>query len=125
LVWASREDSSVEGVVGSGARLELGLRVVEVTLVVVGAEIAGVTGTVVVVVGDAMTTPEGGKETTPIDEVRVGPLGWLRGTNTIPRIPATIKARETAHHIICEGRFPLRDFTSPNLVWVIYKTVSG
>jgi hypothetical protein len=33
-----------------------------------------------------------------------------------PRTPMTIKARETAHHIFCEGRFSFGDFTSPNLV---------
>jgi hypothetical protein len=87
--------------------------VVVVEVEVVGADIAGVTASVVVVVGEGMTTPDEGRETTPIDDVRVGPFGCERGTNMIPRIPMTIKARETAHHIICEGRFPLRDFTSP------------
>jgi hypothetical protein len=92
--------------------------VVVVLLVVVGAETAGVTSTVVVVleVGEGMTILDGGKETTPIDEESVGPLGWLRGTKTIPKIPTTINARETTHHIFCEGRFPSRDFTLPNLV---------
>jgi hypothetical protein len=121
LAWAtaSRDDSSVGEVDGSGgAKLDLGLSVVLVVVVVlvVGAEIAGVTASVVVVVGDGMTTPEGGRDTTPIDDVSVGPFGWLRGTNMIPRIPTIIKARETAHHIFCEGRFPSGDFTSPNLV---------
>ena len=95
--------------------LDAGLTVV----VVVGAEIAGVTGVVVVVVdvvGEGTTIPEGGNETTPNDEVSVGPLGWPRGTKTIPKIPATTKTRETAHHKNCEGRFPFRDFTSLNLV---------
>jgi hypothetical protein len=106
---------------GSGAaKLDVGLIVVVVAgvvlVVVDGVEIAGVTASVVVVLGDGMTTPDGGRETTPIDDVRVGPFGWLRGTNMIPRIPMTIKARETAHHIFCEGRFPFGDFTSPNLV---------
>ena len=58
----------------AAAMLDAGLTVV----VVVGAEIAGVTGVVVVVVdvvGDGTTIPEGGKETTPNEEVRVGPLG--------------------------------------------------
>jgi len=115
-VWAiNREDSSVTEVDGdTAARLDANLIVVLVD--VVGADTAGVTGIVVVVVddvGEGMTTPDGGRETTPIDDVSVGPLGWLRGTNTIPNIPATIKARETAHHINCEGRFPFRDFTSP------------
>jgi hypothetical protein len=90
-----------------------------VVVVVVGAEIAGVTLIVVVVVdvvGEGITTPEGGKETTPNDEVSVGPFGWLRGTRTIPKIPDITKTRETAHHSNCEGRFPFRDFTSPNLV---------
>lgn len=87
-------------------------------IVVVGPETAGVTLIVVEVVdvvGEGMTTPEEGNETPPNDEVRVGPLGWLWGTNTIPRIPATINARETAHHRIRGGRFSLCDFTWPNL----------
>jgi len=46
-----------------------------VVVVVVGADTAGVTSTVVVVVGDGMTIPEGGSDTTPKDEVSVGPLG--------------------------------------------------
>jgi hypothetical protein len=46
-----------------------------VVVVVVGADTAGVTSTVVVVVGDGMTTPDGGREMTPSDDVRVGPLG--------------------------------------------------
>jgi hypothetical protein len=48
--------------------------------VVVGAESAGVTEMVVVVVdvvGEEITTPFEGRETTPNDEVRVGPFGWL------------------------------------------------
>jgi hypothetical protein len=95
--------------------LDAGLMVV----VVVGADTAGVTGIVVVVVdvvGEGITTPDGGSETTPIDEVRVGPLGWLRGTNTMPKIPTRTKARETVHHTNCEGRFPFCDFTVSNLV---------
>jgi hypothetical protein len=94
------------------------LLVVVVVLRVVGADTAGVTSTVVVVtdVGEGMTTPDGGKDTMPKDEVSVGPLGGLWGTNTIPNVPMTINARETTHHIICEGRFPFRDFTLPNLV---------
>jgi hypothetical protein len=44
-------------------------------VVVVGADTAGVTSMVVVVVGDGMTMPDGGSDTTPNDEVRVGPLG--------------------------------------------------
>jgi hypothetical protein len=127
LVCANRGESSATGVdIDVATMLDAGLTVVVV--VDGGVEIAGVTGSVVVVVvvvGDGMTTPEGGNETTPIGVVSVGPFGWLRGTKTIPRIPATIKARETAHHIICEGRFPFCDFTSPNLVWLIYKTPSG
>lgn len=94
----------------AAAKLDAGLIVV----VVVGAEIAGVTPIVVEVVevvGEGMTTPDGGKETTPIDDVSVGPLGWLWGTNTIPKIPMTINARETVNHSICEDRFPFRDFT--------------
>jgi hypothetical protein len=88
--------------------------VVVVVVVVVGAaDIGGVTSSVVVVVGDGMTTPDEGSETTPSEEVSVGPLGWLWGTNTIPRIPARTNARETAHHRIWVGRFSLRDFTSP------------
>lgn len=119
MEWAtaSRDDSSVGGVDASGgARLDLGLIV---DVVVVGADIAGVTASVVVlldVVGDGMTTPDRGRETTPIDDVSVGPFGWLRGTKIIPKIPMTIKARETVHHIFCEGRFLFGDFTSPNLV---------
>lgn len=83
-----------------------------VVVVVVGTDSAGVTS-IVDVVGEAMTTPEGGSETTPKDEARVGPLGWLRGTKMIPKIPARTKARETAHQRICVGRFSFRDFTSP------------
>jgi hypothetical protein len=85
-----------------------------IVVVVVGADTAGITANVVV--GEGMTTPDGGSETTPSDEVNVGPVGWLRGTKTIPRIPAITKTRETAHHIICVGRFSFRDFTSSNLV---------
>ena len=44
-------------------------------VVVVGADTAGVTSTVVVVVGDGMTMPDEGSDTTPNDEVSVGPLG--------------------------------------------------
>lgn len=87
--------------------------------VVVGADTAGVTGVVVVVVvtvGEGITTPDDGNETTPIDRLRVGPLGWLWGTKMIPNIPIATNTRETAHHIFCGGRFSLRDFTSPNLV---------
>jgi hypothetical protein len=116
FLWANRDDRANGAVgVGSAARLDAGLTVVEV----VGVDSAGVTAIVVVVVdvvGDGTTMPDGGNDTTPIDEVRVGPLAWLWGTNTIPRIPMMMKDRETAHHIICEGRFPFRDFTSPNLV---------
>jgi len=111
------------GVNEKAAKLVVGRTVVVVAgtvdVVVVGAEIAGVTGMVVVVVefvGDGTTTPDGGKETTPIDEVRVGPLGGLCGTKITPRIPMATNARETAHHTICGGRFSFRDFTSPNLV---------
>lgn len=104
--------------------------VVAAVVVVVGADIAGVTAIVVVVVvvddvGEGTTTPDGGSETTPNDDVRVGPSGWLCGTKTTPKIPATTRARETAHHRICGGRFSFRDFTSPNLVWLNYKTLSG
>jgi hypothetical protein len=66
-----------------------------------------------VVVGDGMTMPDDGSETTPMEEVRVGPWGWLRGTNTIPKIPARTSARETAHQRILVGRLSLCDFTSP------------
>lgn len=48
--------------------------------VVVASDTGGVTLIVVVVVGtvfDGMTTPEEGRETTPNDVARVGPLGWL------------------------------------------------
>jgi hypothetical protein len=44
-------------------------------VVVDGVDTAGVTSTVVVVVGDGMTIPEEGNDTTPKDEVSVGPLG--------------------------------------------------
>lgn len=110
-----RDDSSVELAGIAADMLDAGLTVV----VVVGADTAGVTPKVVVVddvVGDGMTTPEGGNDTTPNDEVKVGPLGWLRGTKTIPKIPEMTKIRETAHHSMCVGRFPFCDFTSPNLV---------
>jgi hypothetical protein len=46
--------------------------VVAVVVVVVAAETAGVTS-IVVVVGEGMTTPDEGSETTPNEEVRVGP----------------------------------------------------
>ncbi|HUZ41760.1 MAG TPA: hypothetical protein VMU68_10280 [Acidimicrobiales bacterium] len=48
-------------------------------VVVVGAELTVVTFVVVVVdfVGELMTTPVEGNETTPNDDFRVGPLGWL------------------------------------------------
>ena len=102
------------------AKLDAGLIVVAVDVDVdVGVDAAGVTSIVVVVVdfvGEGMTIPEEGNETTPNEEVRVGPWGWLRGTNTIPKIPARTKERETAHHSNWVGRFSLRDFTSPNLV---------
>jgi hypothetical protein len=93
--------------------------VVVVVVVVVGADTAGVTSIVVVVVavvGEGMTTPDEGKETTPNDEMRVGPLGRLWGINMIPTIPRLIKARETAHHTFCRDRFSLCDFTSPILL---------
>jgi hypothetical protein len=127
FVCASRDDSSLWRAVGTvAARLDFVLTVVVVVVVltvvvVVGAETAGVTGIVVVeveLVGEGMTTPDGGSDTTPIEEVRVGPLGWLWGTNTMPKTPITTNARETAHHTICGGRFSFRDFTSPNLVWL-------
>src|ERR1700690_2763579 len=54
----------IERGAGGAARLDLG-SIVEV--VVVGADIAGVTGivvVVVVVVGEGITTPEGGRDTT-------------------------------------------------------------
>jgi hypothetical protein len=84
--------------------------------VVVGVEPAGVTSIDVVVVGEGMTMPEGGSDTTPMDEVSVGPLGWLRGTKMIPKIPMAINAKETDHQSFCVRRFLLRDVTSPNLV---------
>jgi hypothetical protein len=89
-------------------------------VVVVAADTAGVTSIVVVVVvdefGEGMTIPDEGKETTPKEVERVGPFGWLRGTNTIPRIPIMTNEIETAHHIFCEVRFLLRECTRPNLV---------
>jgi hypothetical protein len=123
FVWASRGVSSrgaLERFIA--ARLDAGLMVVTdvlVVVVVVCADIAGDTGIVVVVVdvvGEGMTTPDGGKETTPNDDVSVGPLGWLWGTKTTPKIPMMTNARETTHHIICGGRLSSCDFTSPNLV---------
>jgi hypothetical protein len=122
FVCAVRDERSVGGVDENAAKLVVGRTVVVVAgvvVVVVAAEIAGVTGMVVVVVevvGDGTTIPEGGNETTPMDEVRVGPLGGLWGTKITPKIPIATKARETAHHSICGGRFSFRDFTSPNLV---------
>lgn len=84
-------------------------------VVVVGADAAGVTSIEVVVVdvGEGMTTPDEGKETTPKDEVRVGPLGWPWGTNMIAKIPRVTRARETAHHTLCGDRFTFWDFTRP------------
>ena len=84
-------------------------------VVVVGADAAGVTSIevdVVDVVGEGTTTPDDGKETTPNDEVRVGPLGWLWGINMIAKIPRLTRARETAHHTFCGDRFTFWDFTS-------------
>jgi hypothetical protein len=116
LVWANRNDDFSCGLAGTAAdMLEAGLMVV----VVVGADTAGVTPNVVTVddvVGDGMTTPDCGNETTPNDEVRVGPSGSLWGTNMIPKIPEITKTRETAHQSIWVGRFSFCDFTSPNLV---------
>jgi hypothetical protein len=98
-------------------KLDAGLLAAFVT----GVDTAGVSSIVVVVVvdvvvGEGMTTPFGGNETTPIDELRVGPSGLLRGTKTTPKIPAIIKVRETTHQTIWAGRFSLRDLTSTNLV---------
>jgi hypothetical protein len=73
----SRDERSVAGIVVTvAARLDAGLTVVVVVegVVVVAAETAGVTS-IVVVVGEGMTTPEEGSETTPKEEVRVGPWG--------------------------------------------------
>jgi hypothetical protein len=92
--------------------LVAGLMVV-VVVEVVGADTAGVTSIVDVVVGDGTTIPDEGSETTPKEEVSVGPWGWVRGTNTIPKIPARTSARETTHHRIWVGRLSLCDFTSP------------
>ena len=95
---SSRDERSVVGIdVTLAEMLDAGLIVV----------------VVVVVVGDGMTMPDDGSETTPMEEVRVGPWGWLRGTNTIPKIPARTSARETAHQRILVGRLSLCDFTSP------------
>jgi hypothetical protein len=118
LVCATRGDNSRAGLTGIETAI---LDAFLIVVVVVGADTAGVTSRVVMVVvvdvvGDGITTPEGGSETTPSDKVRVGPLGWLRGTKTIPKLPEMTKTRETAHHIICVGRFSFCDFTSPNLV---------
>lgn len=100
-------------IIGGEAKLDAFLTVV----VVVGAVAAGGTPRVVdVVVGDGMTTPDGGNETTPKEEVSVGPCGWLRGTKMMPRIPARTRAKETAHQRNCVGRFFLCDFTPPILV---------
>jgi hypothetical protein len=87
-------------------------------VVVVIADTAGVTSIVEVVVdvvGEGMTTPDGGKETTPNDELRVGPLGWLWGTKMIAKIPRLIKAREMAHHTFCGNSFFFCDSTPPIL----------
>jgi hypothetical protein len=75
----SRDERPVAGIVVTvAARLDAGLTVVVVAVVavvvVVAAETAGVTS-IVVVVGEGMTTPEEGSETTPKEEVRVGPWG--------------------------------------------------
>jgi hypothetical protein len=72
----SRDERSVAGIdVAVAARLDAGLMVVVVVVVVVvAADTAGVTS-IVVVVGEGMTTPEEGSETTPNEEVRVGPWG--------------------------------------------------
>jgi len=88
------------------------------TDVVVDAETTFVTLIVVVVeaFGEGMTTPVEGNETAPNEDFKVGPLGWLCGTNMTPKIPMRINERETAHHIKCAGRFPLCDITSPILV---------
>ena len=110
---SSRGERSAVGIdVTLAEMLDAGLVVVAV-VVVVGVEAAGGTSKVVVVVGDGITMPDDGSETTPIEEVRVGPWGWLRGTNTIPRIPARTSARDTAHQRILVGRLSLCDFTSP------------
>jgi hypothetical protein len=74
----SRDERSVTGIDEAvAARLDAGLIVVVVAavVVVVATDAAGVTSIVVVVVGDGMTTPEEGSETTPNEEVRVGPWG--------------------------------------------------
>ena len=76
MAWAeSRDDRPFGGSVETvAAKLDTCLTVV----VVVGAETAGVTGVEVVVVevvGEGTTIPEEGKETTPKEEVSVGPLG--------------------------------------------------
>jgi hypothetical protein len=72
---ASRGERCAFGVdVTLAEMLDAGLIVV-VVVVVVGVDAAGGTSKVVVVVGDGMTMPDGGSETTPKDEVRVGPWG--------------------------------------------------
>ena len=116
LEWDDRRGDRPGVVEGSPVTPKLNACAFVVVVVVVGADTAGVTSMVVVVVGDGMTIPDEGNETTPNDEVSVGPLGCVRGTKTIPKIPAAISAKETAHHNFCEGRFLLRDSTSPNLV---------
>ena len=92
-------------------KLDSWATVVDVDVVVVGADAAGVTSIVELVVGDGMTTPDDGSETTPRFELSVGPLAGLRGTKTTPRIPAAINARETTHHNFCERPFSFGDFT--------------
>jgi hypothetical protein len=74
-------------------------------VVVVWVETGGVAFNVVVVLvdvfgGEVMTTPLGGSVTSPKGAEIVGPLGGPCGTNTIPKIPAITKIRETANQII-------------------------
>ena len=76
-------------------------------------------GTVVVVVVACVefagiTTSVGGKEISPIGLEIVGPWGLFWGTKTMPSIPMSIRARETAHHFLRGGRFSLSGFMSPN-----------
>jgi hypothetical protein len=47
-------------------------------------------------------------------KMSVGPLGWLRRTTTIPKIPKKIETSEIDLHDFGEGRLHLRRITLPN-----------
>jgi hypothetical protein len=75
LEWDDRRGDRPVLVEGSPVTPKLNAWAFFVVVVVVGADTAGVTSRVVVVVGDGMTIPDEGSDTTPNDEVSVGPLG--------------------------------------------------